>query len=252
MHYYFEIKTNPNFKMQPHTYVFGAKAAPSYAFAKNIINLINAVANIVNNDPEVSKFMKIVFIENYGVSLAELIIPASDVSEQISTAGKEASGTSNMKFMMNGALTLGTLDGANVEINERVGDENSFIFGLKVKDIEDIRKSGSYNPWDVYNQNEAVRRVLDSLFNGPWCEGIHDRFRGIFDEIMNHNDEYFILLDFNAYLDESAKVEKFYLDQKAWARSCLINIAMSGYFSSDRTIEQYNKDIWHLNKIKLK
>lgn len=252
MHYYFEIKNNPEFKMEPHTFIFGAKAAPSYVFAKNIITLINAVANVVNNDPEVSKYMKVVFIENYGVSLAELIIPASDISEQISTAGKEASGTSNMKFMMNGALTLGTLDGANVEINERVGDENSFIFGLKVKDIEDIRRTGKYSPWDVYNQNEAIRRILDSLFNGPWCEGIQDRFRGIFDEIMNHNDEYFILLDFNAFLDESKKIEEYYLDKKAWNRSCLINIAMSGYFSSDRTIEQYNKDIWHLKKINLK
>lgn len=252
MHYYFEIKTNPNFKMEPHTFVFGAKAAPSYAFAKNIINLINAVAKVVNEDSEVSKYMKVVFIENYGVSLAELIIPATDVSEQISTAGKEASGTSNMKFMMNGALTLGTLDGANVEINERVGDENSFIFGLKVKDIEEIIKNGSYSPWNVYNENENVRRILDSLFNGPWCEGIHDRFRGIFDEIMNHNDQYYILLDFAAYLEASKKVEDYYLDKFNWARSCLINIAKSGYFSSDRTIEQYNTDIWHLKKIEFK
>ncbi len=246
---YYEIKTNPNFKMVPHTYIFGAKAAPSYYFAKEIINLINAVAKVCNNDPEVSKYMKVVFMENYGVSLAELIIPASDVSEQISTAGKEASGTSNMKFMMNGALTLGTLDGANVEINERVGDENSFIFGLKVKDIEDIKASGSYNPWDLYNSNQQVRRVLDSLFNGPWCEGQNDRFRSIFDEIMNHNDEYFILLDFDSYLKESTKIEKFYEDKEAWFKSTLINIARSGHFSSDRTIEEYNKDVWHLEKI---
>jgi starch phosphorylase len=250
MHFYYEIKNNPEFKMEPHTYIFGAKAAPSYVFAKDIIVLINAVAKVVNNDPDVNKYIKVIFVENYGVSLAEEIIPASDISEQISTAGKEASGTSNMKFMMNGAITLGTLDGANVEINERVGDENSFIFGLKVEDIEKIKRNGTYSPWDIYNQDHNVRRVLNSLFSGPWCEGIQDRFRSIFDEIMNHNDEYFILLDFNAYIEASKKIEEYYLKRNDWARSCLINIAMSGYFSSDRTIEEYNRDIWHLPKIK--
>lgn len=248
MHYYFEIKNNKNFKMVPHTYIFGAKAAPSYYFAKQIIELILSVANIVNNDPEVNKYMKVVFMENYGVSIAEKIIPATDVSEQISTAGKEASGTSNMKFMMNGALTLGTLDGANVEISERVGNDNCFIFGLKVNDIEELRNKGLYNPWDEYNSNPHVRRILDSLFNGPWCNE-PNKFRAIFEEVMNHNDEYFILKDFESYLAESKKVEEYYLDKKAWARSCLINIAMSGYFSSDRTIEEYNCDIWHLSKI---
>lgn len=192
--------------------------------------------------------MKVVFMENYGVSIAEKIIPATDVSEQISTAGKEASGTSNMKFMMNGALTLGTLDGANVEISERVGNDNCFIFGLKVNDIEELRNKGLYNPWDEYNSNPHVRRILDSLFNGPWCNE-PNKFRAIFEEVMNHNDEYFILKDFESYLAESKKVEEYYLDKKAWARSCLINIAMSGYFSSDRTIEEYNCDIWHLSKI---
>ena len=248
MHYYFEIKNNKNFKMVPHTYIFGAKAAPSYYFAKQIIELILSVANIVNNDPEVNKYMKVVFMENYGVSIAEKIIPATDVSEQISTAGKEASGTSNMKFMMNGALTLGTLDGANVEISERVGKDNCFIFGLKVNDIEELRNKGLYNPWDEYNSNPHIRRILDSLFNGPWCNE-PNKFRAIFEEVMNHNDEYFILKDFESYLEESKKVEEYYLDKKAWAKSCLINIAMSGYFSSDRTIEEYNRDIWHLSKI---
>ena len=251
MHYYFEIKTNKDFKMYPHTFIFGAKAAPSYYFAKQIIELILNVAKVVNNDPEVNKYMKIVFVENYGVTAAENIIPATDISEQISTAGKEASGTSNMKFMMNGALTLGTLDGANVEINERVGDENSFIFGLKVEEIEALKKSGKYNPWDEYNSNKNIRRVLDSLFNGPWCSE-DNKFRSIFDEIMNHNDEYFILKDFEAYLAASKEAEEYYLKKEKWARSCLINIAMSGYFSSDRTIEEYNKDIWHLNKIPTK
>jgi len=300
--------------MVPHTYIFGAKAAPSYVFAKEIIELINAVAKVINNDPQVSKYMQIVFMDNYGVSMAEKIIPACDISEQISTAGKEASGTSNMKLMMNGAITLGTLDGANVEITDcvgkensfifglkvkdiekiipacdiseqistagkeasgtsnmklmmngaitlgtldganveitdRVGKENSFIFGLKVKDIEKIKRDGSYSAWDEYNINIKLRKVLDSLFNGPWCEDIPDRFKGIFNEVMNHNDEYFIFKDFDAYLLESKKIENFYLDKKAWASSCLVNIAKSGYFSSDRTIEGYNKDIWHLTKI---
>ena len=249
MHYYFEIKTNKNFKMVPHTFIFGAKAPASYYFAKQIIELILHVARVINNDPEVNKYIKIVFMENYGVSLAEKIIPATDISEQISTAGKEASGTSNMKFMMNGALTLGTLDGANVEISDRVGDKNAFIFGLKVQDIEKINKQGSYNPWDEYNNNKYIRRVLDSLFNGPWCYGEENKFRAIFDEVMNHNDEYFILKDFDSYLKESKKIEEYYLKEEEWAKSCLINIAMSGYFSSDRTIEEYNRDIWHLRKI---
>ena len=246
---YHEIKTNPNFKMYPHTFIFGAKAAPSYVFAKEIIELINAVANVVNNDPEVSKYMKVVFMVNYGVSLAEKIIPAADISEQISTAGKEASGTSNMKFMMNGALTLGTLDGANVEILERVGNDNAFIFGLKVEDIEKLTKTGVYNAWDEYNNNMKLRWALDSLFNGPWCENIPERFKGIFNELMNHNDEYFIFKDLPAFLEASKNIEDYYQNKTAWYKSCLINIAKSGYFSSDRTIESYNKDIWHLNKI---
>ena len=248
IHYYFELKTNPEFKMEPHTFIFGAKAAPSYYFAKQIIELILNVADVINNDPEVNEYMKVVFMENYGVTIAEHIIPATDISEQISTAGKEASGTSNMKFMMNGALTLGTLDGANVEIADRVKDENIFIFGLKVEDIDKIKKTNGYNAWDEYNSNTKVRRVLDSLFNGPWCK-MPNNFRGIFDEIMNHNDEYFILKDFDSYLEASKAIEQYYLDKEAWARSCLINIAESGYFSSDRTIEEYNRDIWHLNKI---
>jgi starch phosphorylase len=252
MDYYFEIKNNPNFKLYPHTFIFGAKAAPSYDFAKQIITLINAVANVVNNDPIVSTYIKVVFVENYGVSLAELIIPATDISEQISTAGKEASGTSNMKFMMNGALTLGTLDGANVEIHDLVKDDNVFIFGLKVADVETIKKSGTYNVWDVYNGNPKVRRVLDSLFDGPRCEGIKDRFRSIFDEIINHNDEYLIFKDFDSYLAESKKVDDYYLDEKRWYHSVVVNIAKSGYFSSDRTIEEYNSDIWHLKKIDYK
>jgi len=246
---YYEIKNNKDFVMVPHVFIFGAKAAPSYVFAKEIIELINAVAKVVNEDPQVNKFMQVVFMSNYGVSMAEKIIPATDISEQISTAGKEASGTSNMKLMMNGALTIGTLDGANVEILDRVKSDNAFIFGLKVNDIEKLKQSGEYNAWTEYNSNTKLRKILDSLFNGPWCEDVPDRFKGIFNEIMNHNDEYFIFKDFAAYLQESKKIEDYYLDKKAWAKSCLINIAQSGYFSSDRTIEGYNKDIWHLTKI---
>lgn len=249
MYFYNKIKADKSYTMVPHTYIFGAKAAPSYKFAKDIIELINAVAKVVNNDPDVNKFMKVVFMENYGVSIAEKIIPAADISEQISTAGKEASGTSNMKFMMNGALTLGTLDGANVEILEKVGKENAYIFGLTVEDIEKIHKENTYQIWDVYNSDTQIRQILDSLFNGPWCEGKRDRFSSIFNEIMYHNDEYFLFKDIIEYIKTSVEMDKLYLDKQAWQKACLVNIAKSGYFSSDRTIEGYNKDIWHLNKI---
>ena len=249
MYYYLKLKSDKNFKMYPHTFIFGAKAAPSYSFAKNVIELINCVANKVNNDPEVNKFMKVVFIENYGVSSSEIIIPGSDVSEQISTAGKEASGTSNMKFMINGAITLGTLDGANVEINQLVGDENSVIFGKKDYELDEIRKNNSYKAWDIYNSNPAVKMVMDSLLNGTWHDNPSE-FRQVFDEIMWRNDEFFNLLDLNSYLQASKEIEKRYKHPMKWARSCLINIAKAGYFSSDRTIEQYVEDIWHLERIR--
>ena len=250
MYLYQRIKEDPNFKIYPHTYIFGAKAAPSYVYAKKIIELILSVAKVINNDNDVSKFIKIVFVENYGVSLAEKIIPAADISEQISTAGKEASGTSNMKLMMNGALTLGTLDGANIEIKDFAGEENEIIFGLKENEIQEKLNNGSYNPWDIYNSDSRVKKVMDSLFNGPWCFSDPNRFRMIFDEIMAKNDQFFVLADFPSYLEACSRAEKMYLDRKNWARSALINIASSGYFTSDRTIEEYNKDIWHLEKLK--
>ena len=249
IHYYQQIKTNKDFKMYPHTFIFGAKAAPSYVYAKKIIELILAVANKVNNDPEVNKFMKVVFVENYGVSKAEVIIPAADVSEQISTAGKEASGTSNMKFMINGAVTLGTLDGANVEIAKLVGDENAVIFGLHEDEINKIRFENSYNPFDVYNSSSDVKKVMDSLLDGTFDQN-RDRFRMIFDEIMYRGDEYFILKDFDSYLKASKKTEELYLDRSRWAKMCLVNVSKAGYFSSDRTIKQYNDEIWHLEPIK--
>ena len=200
MYLYQRIKEDPNFKIYPHTYVFGAKAAPSYVYAKKIIELILSVAKVINNDNDVSKFIKVVFVENYGVSLAEKIIPAADISEQISTAGKEASGTSNMKLMMNGALTLGTLDGANIEIKDFAGEENEIIFGLKENEIQEKLNNGSYNPWDIYNSDSRVKKVMDSLFNGPWCFSDPNRFRMIFDEIMAKNDQFFVLADFPSYL----------------------------------------------------
>ncbi len=248
---YNRIKSDPNFKMYPRTFIFGAKAAPSYVYAKKIIQLIISVSNVVNNDPEVSKFMKVIFMENYGVSLAEKIIPAADVSEQISTASKEASGTSNMKFMMNGAITLGTLDGANVEIKDFVGDENCVIFGLTSEQVLNYYANGGYSAWDEYNNNPIVHEIMDSLRVGPWVTK-PDKFTMIFDEIMNNNDCYFILKDLPEYIKAQQKIEKLYQDRDKWAEMCLINIAGSGYFSSDRTIKEYIKDIWHLQKVSVK
>ena len=249
IYFYKKLKEDKSFKMHPRTFIFGAKAAPSYVLAKKIIELINAVARTVNNDPEVNRIMKVVFIENYGVSSAEVIIPGSDVSEQISTAGKEASGTSNMKFMINGALTLGTLDGANVEIVDLVGSENAFIFGLKDYEIDALRNSGTYSPWHEYNSNYWIKKVMDSLIDGTFSYN-RDDFRMIFDEIMYRNDEYFSLKDFMSYIEATKATEEHYKNSIEWARSALINIARAGYFSSDRTIEQYVSDIWKLKKIK--
>ena len=246
---YNRIKSDPNFKMYPRTFIFGAKAAPSYVYAKKIIQLIISVADVVNNDPQVSKFIKVIFMENYGVSLAEKIIPAADVSEQISTASKEASGTSNMKFMMNGAITLGTLDGANVEIRDFVGDDNCVIFGLTSEQVLNYYAHGGYSAWDEYYNNPIAREIMDSLKNGPWVTK-PDKFNLIFDEIMNNNDCYFILKDLRAYIEAQKKIEQLYLNRDKWAEMCLINIASSGFFSSDRTINDYVKDIWHLDKIK--
>ena len=246
---YLELKKDPaSFHMEPHVYIFGAKAAPSYEYAKCIIELILAVQEVINNDEDASKFMKIIFVENYGVTLAEHIIPAADLSEQISTAGKEASGTSNMKLMMNGALTLGTLDGANIEIAKQAGEENEIIFGLTAEEVERKNEEGSYNPWDVYNNNNLVKEVMDSLFSGPWALKVNGRFQMIFDEIMNKGDQYYILEDFASYCDACKRAEEFYLDKERWAKAVIDNISTSGVFSSDRTIEEYNRDIWHLSK----
>ena len=247
---YQRMKSDPNFRIYPHTYIFGAKAAPSYAYAKKIIELIIAVANVINADDEINKYLKVVFVENYSVSLAELIIPAADVSEQISTAGKEASGTSNMKLMMNGAVTFGTMDGANIEIVQRAGEENAVIFGLTAEEVERHHAMNDYNPWDVYNNDYRVKGILDSLFNSEWSGFRHDRFTMIFDEIMNKHDEYFILADFDSYVKGQEKIQELYQNRKLWNKMCLMNIANSSFFTSDRTIKSYAEEIWHLTEVK--
>lgn len=249
MYLYNRMKEDQFFRPYPRTFIFGAKAAPSYQLAKNIIELINGIAKKINSDPEISPYLKVIFLENYGVSIAEKIIPATDISEQISTAGKEASGTGNMKFMMNGAYTLGTLDGANVEISGLVGPDNCLIFGLKAHEVEEIKRRGSHDPWDVYSKDLRIKRIIDSLIDGTWAGGNVDRFRIIFDEVMHRGDEYFILLDFDSYVKAQEEIEKRYLNEKAWLESIVVNIAESGFFSTDRTIEEYNRDIWHLEKV---
>ena len=246
---YQEMKSNPDFRIYPHTFIFGAKAASAYYFAKKVIKLINAVGDVVNNDPETNKYLKVVFLENYGVTLAEKIMPAADVSEQISTAGKEASGTGNMKFMMNGAITIGTLDGANVEISELVGLDNCEIFGLKDEEVKNLKANNQYRAWDYYNNDLKIRRAIDSLTNGTFSSN-PEEFKIIHDELMNKNDEYFLLADFESYANAQRHVVELYQDRAKWARICLVNIAKSGFFSSDRTIEQYVEDIWHLEKCK--
>ena len=244
---YFRIKEDKNFSMPKTTFLFAAKAASSYHFAKKVIKLINCVAEVVNNDPEVNKYINVVFIPNYRVTVSEKLMPATDVSEQISTAGKEASGTGNMKFMMNGALTLGTLDGANVEIKELVGDDNCVIFGYHEDELRNLR--ANYKPFEYYKNNPVLHRVIDSLTDGTWSTDKTD-FKDIQDEFLLRNDEYFVLADFDAYVDAHNEVFEYYKDEHEWAKKCLINIAKSAYFSSDRTIEEYVNDIWKINKIR--
>lgn len=251
MHLYLQMKKDPNFKIYPRTFIFSAKAAASYALAKEIIKLINVVADKVNNDLHVSKYMKVVFIPNYSVSVAEILCNAADVSEQISTAGKEASGTGNMKYMMNGALTIGTLDGANVEIVEQVGYENAKIFGLHVEDINEVKRENSYNVWNLYNSDPQLREVIESLRNGTWTTDTN-AFQLIYNDLMLRNDEFYVLADFQAYLHAQRQVSDWYQNRPAWARAMLINIAKSGYFSSDRTIKEYADQIWGLTPIPFK
>lgn len=249
MYLYQRMKQDASFKIPPRTFIFGAKAAPSYFYAKKIIELIHSVAKIVNGDPAVNAFLRVVYIENYGVSISEKVIPASDISEQISTAGKEASGTGNMKFMMNGAITLGTLDGANVEIADLVGENNCVIFGMKVDEVNELYQNRSYRVWDMYAKQPHLKSIIDSLIDGTWSEGNLDTFRPIFDEIMHRNDEYFLLKDFDAYAAAHEKIGNMYQNQKQWHSMAIVNLARSGFFSTDRTIQQYIDDIWKLKKL---
>ena len=246
---YQRIKSDPNYRMVPHTYLFAAKAASSYVFAKKVIKLINCVAEVVNNDPDVKDMIKVVFLPNYNVSMAEILVPGTDVSEQISTAGKEASGTGNMKFMMNGAITIGTLDGANVEIDNLVGRDNDVIFGHTVEELNQLRYT--YSARDYFDRDERIRNVMNTFITPVWSKDPTD-FHIIYDEIKTKNDEYFLLADFDAYVKAQDEIERRYLDRSAWAKSCLINIAQSGYFSSDRTIEEYVNDIWKVKPLKVK
>lgn len=219
------------------------KAAPGYYLAKNTIELINCVANKINNDSRVNEKIKVVFIQNYRVSLAEQIIPGTDVSEQISTTTKEASGTSNMKFMMNGAITVATLDGANIEIKDEVTDDNIVIFGLTADEVLNYYKNGGYKSIDIYNNDIRVKRVIDDLINGKYHSD-KNKFRSIYENLINYNDEFFVLQDFDSYLKAQDKIDTLYRNANKWQRMCGINIAHSGIFSSDRTIEEYATGIW--------
>ncbi len=256
MYLYNKIKTHPEMSFYPRTFIFGAKASAGYIRAKEIIKLINSVADVVNNDRSINGKLKVVFIEDYRVSIAEWIFAAADVSEQISTASKEASGTGNMKFMLNGAPTIGTMDGANVEIVEEVGEENAFIFGMSSDEVMSYEKNGGYNPYDIYNNDEEIRRVVNQLVDGTYADGDSERYRDLYNSLLvrkgnDKADMYFILKDFRAYAEAQEKVEEAYKDKDRWAKMALLNTACCGKFSSDRTIEEYVNDIWKLDKIKV-
>lgn len=244
---YLRLKRDPEFKIPKTTFIFGAKAASSYYFAKKVIKLINCVGETIDSDPYASQFIKVVFIPNYRVTVAEKLMNATDISEQISMAGKEASGTGNMKFMMNGAVTIGTLDGANVEIAQLVGDENIEIFGLRSDEVVEVKKT--YNAYQCVMHDDRLKAVINSLLDGTFSRDFED-FKVIADEIMLHNDEYLIAADFDAYVKAHEHLYEMYQDQNAWAKKCLINIAKSAYFSSDRTINQYASEIWDIQPIK--
>ena len=254
MYLYNKIKEHPDMEFYPRTFIFGAKAAAGYRRAKLTIKLINSVADVINNDASINGKLKVVFIEDYRVSNAELIFAAADVSEQISTASKEASGTGNMKFMLNGALTIGTMDGANVEMVEEMGEENAFIFGLSADEVINYEQHGGYNPMDIFNSDQDIRHVLMQLINGYYAPQDPEMFRDLYDSLLNTNnsdraDTYFILKDFRSYAETHAKIESVYRDEKQWAKKALWNTACSGKFSSDRTIQEYVDDIWHLDKM---
>ncbi len=254
MYLYNQLKANPDMDFYPTTFIFGAKAAAGYKRAKQTIKLINSVADVINNDPSINGKIKVVFIENYRVSNAEIIFAASDVSEQISTASREASGTGNMKFMLNGAVTLGTMDGANVEIVEEVGMENAFIFGMSAEEVMAYEANGGYRPRDIYEQDADIRRVLDQLMDGIYSNGDREMFKDLYTSLLDGSDfdrpdVYFTLKDFRSYADAHVRVNEAYKNRSAWAKMVMLQTANCGKFSSDRTIEEYVQDIWHLNKV---
>jgi starch phosphorylase len=256
MYLYNKLKENPEMEFYPRTFIFGAKASAGYRRAKAIIKLINSVGELVNQDAAIHGRLKVVFIENYRVSNAELIFAAADVSEQISTASKEASGTGNMKFMLNGALTLGTMDGANVEIVEEVGAENAVIFGMSSSEVIAYEQNGNYHPREIYESDNEIKAVVDQLINGYYSSENPEVFRELYNSLLDSNgyeraDQYFILKDFRSYANAQARIEAFYRDTTSWAKSAILNVAKSGKFSSDRTIEEYVKDIWHLEKVQV-
>ncbi|GAA0106144.1 glycogen/starch/alpha-glucan phosphorylase [Paraclostridium sordellii] len=244
LHMYHELLDNPNLNIEPRTFIFGAKAAPGYYFAKCVIKLINELAQKINNDTRVKDKLKVVFLENYGVSLAEKIIPATNVSEQISTTTKEASGTGNMKFMMNGAITIATLDGANIEIYDQIGDKNMVLFGLKANQVLEYSKFGGYSSADLYSNNFYIKRVVDDLVNG-FIPNIVEEGREVYNSLITYNDEFFVLRDFENYIEAQKKINDLYIDKNHWNKMSLINIANSGIFSSDRTIKEYANEIWY-------
>jgi starch phosphorylase len=243
------IKADPNIEIVPYTFIFGAKAAPGYHMAKLIIKLINSVAEVVNNDPDVADRLKVVFLPNFNVSMAEKIYPAADISEQISMAGKEASGTGNMKFALNGALTTGTLDGANIEIWEHVGETNFFLFGLTVEEVLNIKQNG-YNPKAYYNENRNLREVLDRIAAGEYSNGDRDLFRPIVDSLLKR-DEYLLLADYASYIDCHDRAAGAYREEQSWTRMSILNTASCGFFSSDRTMRQYCDKIWKVKPVKV-
>ncbi len=256
MYLYNQIKEHPDMDFYPRTFIFGAKAAAGYKIAKLTIKLINSVADVINNDASIDGKIKVVFIENYRVSNAEIIFAAADVSEQISTASKEASGTGNMKFMLNGALTLGTMDGANVEIVEEVGIDNAFIFGLSSDEVINYENNGGYDPMQIFNEDMDIRKVLMQLINGFYSPDDPERFRDIYNSLLNTQstdkaDRYFILKDFRSYAEAQKRVEEAYKDQEGWVKKAMLNVAHVGKFTSDRTIQEYVDDIWHLEKVKV-
>ena len=254
MYLYNQLKDNPEMDFYPRTFIFGAKAAAGYRNAKSTIKLINNVADVINNDASIGGKIKVVFIEDYKVSNAELIFAAADVSEQISTASKEASGTGNMKFMLNGAITIGTMDGANVEMYEEVGEDNMFIFGMSSDEVINDEKYHDYNPMDIYNNDWEIKRVLNQMVDGTYSPNDHELFRELYNSLLNGQggqvaDRYFILADFRSYVEAQSKITDFYKATNAWAKSAILNVAHVGKFSSDRTIQEYVDDIWHLEKI---